>query len=86
MQNAHVVSKPEFYVLSNVALVFSGKSNIMLRKMGRLKLFIETALALSLHFQHIGRYLQETKCTIRKGVKFWSINTTNDLHLHCICT
>jgi hypothetical protein len=42
MQNAHVVSRPEFYALSNGAL------SSVYRKLDN-KLFMETVLAFNLH-------------------------------------
>ncbi len=62
MQNVHVVSRPEFHVLSNGALVFP-VSLILCTGKWILKLFTETVLAFNLHFQHmeLGLDLQENQ-------------------------
>jgi hypothetical protein len=52
MQNVHVVSRPKCHVLSNGVLLF-GVSHILCT--GKwIKLFTETLLVSSLHFQHLG--------------------------------
>jgi hypothetical protein len=50
MENVHIVSRPEFLVLSNGALVFDVSHMILCTGKWR-KLFTETALAFNLHFQ-----------------------------------
>jgi hypothetical protein len=61
MQNAHVVSKPEFHVLSNGALAFADSLILCTRKWR--KHFPDTVLGFNLHFQHIHRtaHLQENR-------------------------
>jgi hypothetical protein len=59
MQNVHVVSKPEFHVLSNDALVTAVSLILCTGKW--IRLFTETLLAFNLHFQHIGLDWQEDK-------------------------
>jgi hypothetical protein len=59
MQNVHVVSRPEFHVLSNGALAFAVRLILCTGKW--IKHFTETVLAFNLHFQHIGLNLQEYK-------------------------
>jgi hypothetical protein len=51
MQNANVVSKPEFHVLSNGALLFD--VSLISYTGNWIKKFIGAELAFNLHFQHI---------------------------------
>ncbi len=53
MLNFHVVSRPEFHVLSNGALVTAVSLILCTGKWT--KLFTVTVLAFNLHFQHICR-------------------------------
>ncbi len=59
MHNVNVVSRPTFYVLSNGAIFFVVSLTLCTVKW--IKLFKETGLAISLHFQHIGFNLQENQ-------------------------
>ncbi len=57
MQNAHVVSRPEFHALSNGALVFHVSLILCTGKWE--KTFTETVFLVNMHFQHIGLHVQE---------------------------
>jgi hypothetical protein len=59
MQNIHVVSRPEFHVLSNGAL--ASAVSLILCTGKWTKHFTEADLAFNLHFQHIGLDLQENQ-------------------------
>ncbi len=59
MQNVHVVSRPEFQVLSNGAIGLGVSLVLCTGKW--IELFTETLLAFNLHFQHIGLNLQENQ-------------------------
>jgi hypothetical protein len=88
MQNAHEISlhHAQDHVLYNSAILFAVSLILCKVHENGKKLFTETVLALSLNFQHIGLNLQETKCTIRKSVKFWSRNNFKILNLIETCT
>ncbi len=85
MQNVHVVSRPEFHVLSNGALV-TAVSLILCAGNG-----VNTSRKLCLHSISISSSqdssYRKTKCTIRKSLKFCSRNSMDILHqVLCICT
>ncbi len=74
--NVHVVSRPKCPALSNGALAFCCKSNILYRKMS--KPIHENFVCIQPPFP---AFYSETKCTIRKSVKFWSRNNNIRIYI-----